>query len=135
MIYYMKGSQISRLNILRNILPHKRALYMRFATAAKENRLLLPEGVHASIEKLRHSALSKRQHLVYASNIVLADHSDAGFHNESKGLIRSWSNIFLSENDPEYRWNWPVLTISEIIKFVMTSAAEAELRALLIIAK
>ena len=36
--------------------------------------------------------------IVYrASNMVLVTHSDAGFHNESKGRIQSGSHIFLAE--------------------------------------
>ena len=65
-----------------------------------------------------------------SSNMVLAAHSDAGFNNESKGHSRAGAHIFLSENDPEPKWNGPVLTVAKIIKFVMSSAAEAEMGAL-----
>ena len=47
----------------QKILLHKLALYLRFSTAVKESRLLFPEGVRASIEKLTHSALSKKSAL------------------------------------------------------------------------
>jgi hypothetical protein len=67
--------------------------------------------------------------------MVLAAHSDAGFNNELKGLRRAGAHIFLSEDDPEPRWNGPILTIVQIIKFVMTSAAEVELGALYVTAK
>ena len=62
--------------------------------------------------------------LYHASNMVLAAHADAGFHNETKG--RSWAgaHIFLSENDPFPRWNGAILTIAQVIKFIMTSTAE-----------
>ena len=63
MIQYIKGSQILRLNIISNILQHKLALYLRFATAAKETRLLFPEGVRASIEKLVYSVLSTKSEI------------------------------------------------------------------------
>ena len=43
--------------------------------------------------------------------------------------------IFFSKDDPEPRWNGPILTIAQIIKFVMTSASEAELGALFVTAK
>ena len=62
--------------------------------------------------------------------MILAAHSDAGFHNESKGRSRSGAHIFLSEDDPIPRWNVPILAIAQVIKFAMTSAAEAELAAL-----
>ena len=68
--------------------------------------------------------------LYQSSDMILAAHSDAGFHNESKGRSRAGAHIFLSENDPIPRWNGPILTVAQIIKFVLTSDAEAELGAL-----
>ena len=44
-------------------------------------------------------------------------------------------HIFLSENDAMPRWNGPVLTLAKIIKFVMSSASEAELGAMFITAQ
>ena len=70
-----------------------------------------------------------------ASDMILAAHSDAGFNNESKARSRAGAHIFLSENDPTPEWNGPILTIAQIIKFVMFSAAESELGALYITAK
>ena len=72
-----------------------------------------------------------------SSDMILAAHSDAGFNNESKGCIRAGAgaHIFLSENEPEPKWNVPVFTITQIIKFIMSSAAEAELGALYVTAK
>ena len=64
--------------------------------------------------------------------MVLCAHSDAGFHNESKGSSRAGAHVFLSENDAMNRWNGSVLTTAQIIKFVMSSASEAELGALFI---
>ena len=63
--------------------------------------------------------------------MVLCANSDAGFHNDSKGRSRAGSHIFLSENDAIPRWNGPVLTLAKIIKFVMSSASEAELGVML----
>ena len=70
-----------------------------------------------------------------ASDMILAAHSDDGFNNESKARSCAGAHIFLSENDPMPEWNGPILTIAQIIKFVMSSAAEAELGALYITAK
>ena len=67
--------------------------------------------------------------------MVMCAHSDAGFHSESKGRSRSGAHIFLSEKNSMPRWNGPVLALAQIIKFVMTSASEAELGALFIIAQ
>ena len=67
--------------------------------------------------------------------MVLCAHSDAGFQNESKGRSRSGDHIFLSKNDDINRWNGSVLTLDKIIKFVMSSASEAELGVLFITAQ
>ena len=67
--------------------------------------------------------------------MILASHSDAGFNNESKARSRAGDHIFLSENYSTPKWNGVILTISQIIRFVMSSAAEAELGALYITAK
>ena len=64
--------------------------------------------------------------IVYrASNMILAAHSDASFHNESKGCSQAGAHIFLSEDDPVPQWNRPILSIAQGIKFVMTSSTEA----------
>jgi len=65
-----------------------------------------------------------------ASSMVLAAHSDASFLTEQGSRSRAGAHIFLSEDDPIPRQNGPVLTMSQIIKFVMASAAEAKLAAL-----
>ena len=67
--------------------------------------------------------------------MVFTAHTDYGLHNESKGRSQAGAHIFLSDNEPEPRWNEPVLTIAQMIKMVMTSAAESELGSLFIIAK
>ena len=64
--------------------------------------------------------------------MILDDHSDSGFNNEYKSRSRSGARIFLSKNDPFSSFNDPVLTIAQIIKFVMSSAAEAEISGLFI---
>ena len=58
--------------------------------------------------------------LYRASDMILIAHSDSGFHNETKGRIRAGAHIFLSENEPFPRWNGAILTIAQIIKFVMS---------------
>ena len=67
--------------------------------------------------------------------MILAAHADAGFINKSKDRSRAGAHIFLSENDPKPKLNGPVLTIAQIIKAVMASAAEAEMAAFYITAK
>ena len=73
--------------------------------------------------------------LYRASNMVLAAHSDTGFHNKTKGQSHADAHIFLTEDEPIPAWNGPILTIAQIIKFVLTSADEAKLGALFIAAQ
>ena len=70
-----------------------------------------------------------------SSNMALAAHADAGFHNESNGCSQAGAHIFLAKDEPFPRWNGAVLTVAQIIKFVMTSAAGAKLGALFITAQ
>ena len=67
--------------------------------------------------------------------MVAAAHVDASHLKVSKACSRMGAHIFLSEDDPVPCLNGPVLTIAQIIKFVMSSAAESELGGLFIIAK
>ena len=73
--------------------------------------------------------------LYRASNMILAGHSDAGFNNETKARSRSGAHIFLSENESIPRWNVPVITIEQMMKYVVSSVAEAEMTALFLTAK
>ncbi len=74
--------------------------------------------------------------IVYrSSDMVLCAHADAGFLNVTNSRSRAGAHIYLSENDPFPRFNGAVLSIAQIIKFVMASAAEAELAALFVTAR
>eukprot|EP00804_Cyclotella_cryptica_P026336 CCRYP_007671-RA/>CCRYP_007671-RA protein AED:0.18 eAED:0.21 QI:0/0/0/1/0/0.33/3/0/1086 len=70
-----------------------------------------------------------------ASNMILAVHSDASYLSETKAHSRAGGHFFLSEDDPSPRNNGAILTLAQIIKPVMSSAAEAELGALYINAR
>jgi hypothetical protein len=71
--------------------------------------------------------------IVYrSSDMVLCAHADAGFLNETNSCSRAGAHIFLSEDDPFPRFNGAILSIAQIIKFVMASAAESELAALFV---
>ncbi len=61
-----------------------------------------------------------------ASNMILCAHADNGFHNESKGHGRAGAHIFVLENNLFPKHNSPVLSFSQIVKFVMPSATEAK---------
>ena len=59
--------------------------------------------------------------------MIICAHSDAGFHNEIRGRSIAGAHMFLAEDETIPKWNGPVLTIAQIMKFVMASASEAEL--------
>ena len=63
--------------------------------------------------------------------MVLVAHSDASYLSETNSQS-CWWDFFLSENNHYPTNNGAVLTIAQIIKPVMSSAAEAELGALYI---
>jgi hypothetical protein len=67
--------------------------------------------------------------------MVLAIHSDASYLSEPKARSRAGGQMFMSSNDDIPTNNGAVLNISQIIRAVMSSAAEAELGALFINAK
>ncbi len=66
------------------------------------------------------------------SDMVIAVHSDASYLSESKARSRAGGHFFMTENEEEPRNNGAVLTVAQIIKAVMSSAAEAELGGLYI---
>ena len=67
--------------------------------------------------------------------MILAAHSDASYLSEPKARSRAGEHIFLSENVDDPPNNGTILTIAQLIKNVMSSASEAELAALYIVAK
>ena len=69
------------------------------------------------------------------SDMVLAVHSDAGYINEPKAQSRAGGHFYLSSDENFPPNNGVILNIAQIIKAVMSSAAEAELGALFINAK
>jgi hypothetical protein len=70
-----------------------------------------------------------------ASKMILAVHSDAGYLNEPNARSRAGGHFYLSSDDIFPPNNGAILNIAQIIKHVMSSAAEAELGALFINAK
>ena len=70
-----------------------------------------------------------------ASDMVLAIHSDASYLSERNARSRAGGHHYLSNDSPSPPNNGAILNISQIIKNVMSSAAEAELGALFINAK
>ncbi len=70
-----------------------------------------------------------------ASNVILCTHANASFNNESKGRSQASAHIFISKNNPFPKHNRLILSISQIMKFVMSSVAGAKLGALYTTAK
>ena len=70
-----------------------------------------------------------------ASEMVLAVHSDAGYLSESNARSRAGGHFFLSSDTDIPGNNGAILNIAHIIKHVMSSATEAELAALYIMAR
>ena len=70
-----------------------------------------------------------------ASNMVMSAHSDPAYLNFRKARIRAGAHIMLSEHVPVPRYNGPVIASDQIIKCVMSSAAEADLDGLYICPK
>ena len=64
--------------------------------------------------------------------MVLSAHSDTSYLSESKSRSRARGHFFMSNNSPILANNRAVVTISQIIKAVMSFAEEAELGALFI---
>ena len=91
----------------------------------------------AAIEQLLDCVATYRDDgiLFRKSDMILAAHVDAGYLNKSRARSRAGVHIFLSENEPKPKLNGPFLMIAQIIKTVMTSAAEAEIAALYTTAK
>ena len=74
--------------------------------------------------------------LIYnASKMVLAAHSNARYLSEPKAKSRARGHFFLSSNRTIPQNNGAILNIAHIIKHVMSSATEAELAGLYIMAR
>ena len=67
-----------------------------------------------------------------SSNMVLAAHSDASYLSETKSQSRAGEHFFMASDIAVPDNNGAVHTVAQIIKTVMSSAAEAELGALYI---
>ena len=85
---------------------------------------------------LQYCASQEEAILTYrASDMILAVHSDAGYLSEPQARSRVGGHFFLSNNMPYPPNNGAILNVAQIIKAVMSSAAEAELGGLYINAK
>jgi hypothetical protein len=66
--------------------------------------------------------------------MILCAHADAGFLNRINSCSRAGAHIDLLEDDSFPQFNGAILSIAQILKFVMALGAESELAALFITA-
>ena len=95
------------------------------------------ENTHNKINKLlNYCTTYPTDGITYrASNILLAAHSDASFLSKPKSRSRAGGHIFLSLDDLIPRTNGPLLSITQVIRSVYSSASEDETGALYIVAQ
>ena len=94
----------------------------------------------ATLQKVKqfldYAASQEEAVLTYhASDMVLAIHSDASYLSESKARSRAGGHFFMSNDHADPPNNGAVLNIAQIIRAVMSSAAEAEIGAMYINAR
>ena len=90
----------------------------------------------AIYQLLDYVAMYPNDGIIYrATDMIMCAHYDTAYIIESKTRSRSGSLKLLLEDDPTPRINESIITLAKIIKFVMSSAAEAELAGLLITSK
>ncbi len=88
------------------------------------------------LQFLNYAATKNNAILTYkASNMILAIHSNASYLSEPKAQSQAGSHMFMAGDNKILINNGAVLNILQVIKSVMSSAAEAELAALFINAK
>ena len=106
------------------------------STLASQQAAPTEETARRAQQLLDYLATQEEAVLTYrASNMMLAVHSDASYLSERAARSRVGGHFFLSKDDPIPPDNGAILTVSTIIKAVMTSAAEAELGGLFINAR
>ena len=91
--------------IIGTILLYVRAVYNKLLVTLKSIGTHQAAAIEATNEDfnqmLDYLATYPNDGIMYrASDMILVAHSDAGFHNESKGQHRAGAHIFLSEDYP-----------------------------------
>jgi hypothetical protein len=103
---------------------------------ASEQSALTEATMEKCLQFLDYAASQEDAILTYnASDMMLAIHSDASYLSKPKARSRAGGHMFLAGKEEIPLNNGAVLNILQIIKAVMSSAAEAELAALFINAK
>jgi hypothetical protein len=100
------------------------------AVAAKQSRPTI-NAAQRSQQIMDYLATQEPAVLTYhKSDMVLAVHSDASYLNEEEARSQAGGHHFLSEDVPLPPNNGAIHNVAQIIKGVMSSAAEAELSAM-----
>jgi hypothetical protein len=135
-----KDDKLFIQQVLGTFLYYARALDSTMLVALSSIAADQARPTRSTLEKvdqfLDYAASQEEAVLTYhASDMVLAVHSDASYLSESKARSRAGGHFFMSK-DVEYPPNnGAVLSVAQIIKAVMTSAAEAEIGAMYINAR
>jgi len=79
---------------------------------------------------LDYVAMLPNASIRYGCDMILTVHTDASYLSELGGKSRAAGHFYLTNRNDEDFNNWAILTLSSIIKHVMSSASEAELAAL-----
>jgi hypothetical protein len=103
------------------------------ALSRPNRRHLRKETIQTCLQFLDYAALQEDAIVTYrASDIKLAIHSNASYLSEPKACSRAGGHMFMAGMEEIPINNGAVLNILQIIKAVMSSAAEAKLGALFI---
>ena len=126
--------------VLGTFLYYGRAVDSTMLTALSSIASTQAEPTEETMENIKlfldYAASHQDAILTYqASDMVLIVHSDASYLSEPKARSRAGGHFFMSSDVANPRNNGAVLNIAQLIKAVMSSAAEAELGALYINAR
>ena len=123
--------------VLGTFLYYGRAVDSTMLTALSSIASTQAEPTEETMENIKlfldYAASHQDAILTYqASDMVLIVHSDASYLSEPKARSRAGGHFFMSSDVANPHNNGAVLNIAQLIKAVMSSAAEAELGALYI---
>ncbi|EJK62273.1 hypothetical protein THAOC_17120, partial [Thalassiosira oceanica] len=111
-------------------------LLMPISAIASQQANPTEETMRLTMQLLDYIASQDEAIITYsASDMVLAVHSDASYLSEPQARSRAGGHFFLSTNGDIPPNNGAILNIAHLIKHVMSSATEAELAALYIMAR
>ncbi len=147
MVQYAKPEDSTRLlskaekkivqQVLGTFLYYGRAVDSTMLTALSSIASTQAEPTQETMENIKlflnYAASNQDAIITYnASNMILAIHSNASYLSKPKGQSRAGGHFFMSSDVSDPKDNGAVLNIAQLIKAVMSSAAEAELGALYI---